>query len=520
MAGSTILAIDNGTQSVRALVFDRDGNLLAKSQVHLVPYFSAQPGWAEHEAEDYWQAVAQACQQLWAEQPALRDDIAGVAVTTQRGTVVNLDEQGKPLRPAIVWLDQRRTDRAPQVNPLWRAAFKLARVGGTINYFRGEAEINWIAAEQPDIWQRTHKFLLLSGYLNYRLCGDYVDSTGSQVAYLPFDYKRLRWAGARDWKWQALAVRPGMLPELRPPGARLGAVTAEAALATGIPAGTPLIAAAADKACEVLGAGCLEPHIGCLSYGTTATINTTSRRYVEVTPMIPPYPAALPDAYSTEVQIYRGYWMVNWFKEQFGLHERLEAEARGVPPETLFDQLVEAVPPGSMGLMLQPYWTPGIKVPGPEAKGAIIGFGDVHTRAHMYRAILEGLAYALRDGKEKIERRTKVPITELRISGGGSQSNAAMQLTADIFGLPTSRPHLYETSGLGAAIAGAVGLGLHPDFASAIAAMTRIGDTFQPIAAHHQIYDQLYTRVYRRMYDRLQPLYAEIQRITGYPHMP
>ena len=107
---------------------------------------------------------------------------------------------------------------------------------------------------------------------------------------------------------------------------------------------------------------------------------------------------------------------------------------------------MSAVPPGSMGLMLQPYWTPGIKVPGPEAKGAIIGFGDVHTRAHMYRAILEGLAYALREGKERIEKRSGVPITELRVSGGGSQSDAAMQLTADIFGLPTARPHVYETS--------------------------------------------------------------------------
>jgi sugar (pentulose or hexulose) kinase len=103
------------------------------------------------------------------------------------------------------------------------------------------------------------------------------------------------------------------------------------------------------------------------------------------------------------VQIFRGYWMVNWFKEQFGLNERLAAEQLGVSPESLFDELVNSVPPGAMGLMLQPYWTPGIKIPGPEAKGAMIGFGDVHNRAHMYRAILEGLAYALREGKERIE---------------------------------------------------------------------------------------------------------------------
>jgi sugar (pentulose or hexulose) kinase len=120
----------------------------------------------------------------------------------------------------------------------------------------------------------------------------------------------------------------------------------------------------------VIGAGCREPHVGCLSYGTTATINTTSTRYVEVTPFIPPYPAAIPGAYSNEVQVFRGYWMVNWFKEQFGHHEQQRALAEDVAPEQLFDQLASTVPPGSMGLMLQPYWTPGIRVPGRKRRAA------------------------------------------------------------------------------------------------------------------------------------------------------
>jgi len=517
MSEPTILAIDNGTQSVRALLFDLQGNIVAKAQVHLQAYFSEHPGWAEHDPQDYWHAVCSACQQLWAQNPALRSAIAGVAVTTQRGTMINLDRHGQPLRPAITWLDQRRTDDVPPISAWWRMAFRLAGVAGTINYFRGEAEANWIKVNQRDIWERTDKYLMLSGYLNYRLCGSFIDSTGSQVGYLPFDYKRLAWAKAGDWKWQALAIQPGSLPDLVAPGTVMGRINAQASAATGIPVGTPLVAAAADKACEVIGAGCQQPDIGCLSYGTTATINTTSAKYLEVTPFIPPYPAAIPGFYSTEVQIFRGYWMVNWFKEQFGHREKVQSEKLGVTAEALFDELVNAVPPGSMGLMLQPYWSPGIKLPGPEAKGAIIGFGDVHTRAHVYRAILEGLAYALREGKERIEKRSGVPITGLRVSGGGSQSDAAMQLTADIFGLPTARPHLYETSGLGAAIDASVGLGLHRDFTSAISAMTRIGKVFEPIPKNREMYDALYHRVYQKMYARLQPLYREIQQITGYP---
>ena len=517
--GPYILAIDNGTQSVRALLFDLQGNLAARAQVMLEPYFSEHPGWAEHDADGYWQAVCEACRQLWRNSAIDRAQVAGVAVTTQRGTVVNVDAEGRPLRPAITWLDQRNTKQVPPLAPWWRAAFRIACVDGTINYFRREAEINWIAAHQPEVWRRTHKFLLLSGFLNHRLCGRYVDSTGSQVAYIPFDYKRHAWAGRHDWKWQALAVRRSMLPELVTPGSRMGFITAAAALATGILKGTPLLAAAADKACEVLGAGCVAPHMACLSYGTTATINTTNARYLEVTRFIPPYPAAMPGAYSTEVQIFRGYWMVSWFKQQFGDRERQAAfeDGSGLSAEALFDRLVDSVPPGSMGLMLQPYWSPGIKVPGPEAKGAMIGFGDVHTRAHMYRAILEGLAYALREGKERIERKSGVPITQLRVAGGGSQSDAAMQLTADIFGMPAARAHLYESSGLGAAIAVAVGLGLYPDFPAAVRAMTRAGRVFQPNLAHSRTYDQLYRRVYRKMYARLQPLYRDIADITGYP---
>ncbi len=205
--------------------------------------------------------------------------------------------------------------------------------------------------------------------------------------------------------------------------------------------------------------------------------------------------------------------MVSWFKQEFGLREERLASEKGVEPEVLFDELVESVPPGSQGLVLQPYWSPGLRSPGPEARGAIIGFGDVHTRAHIYRAILEGLAYALREGAERTEKRSKVKIKELRVAGGGSQSRAAMQLTADIFGLPTARPHVYEASGLGAAIDAAVGAGLHPDFPTAVAAMTRIGETFTPDSRNHRVYDELYNEIYLKMYPKLQPFYKKIRKI-------
>lgn len=514
---SHILAIDNGTQSIRALLFDIEGNLLAKSQIHIEPYTSPQPGWAEQDPDYYWESLCKACQQLWEQPGVVRENIAGVALTTQRSTLINVDENGRPLRPAIVWMDQRRTEGLPPVGGLWGFAFRLVGMMDTLKQVQAQAEGNWLRLNQPEIWYNTYKFLFLSGYLTHKLVGRFVDSVGCQVGYVPFDYKKGTWAASWDWKWRAVPMSPQILPDLVQPTETLGVITPEAAEATGIPAGLPLIAAAGDKACEVLGSGGLEPHVGCLSFGTTASFTATSRKYVEAIPLIPPFPAAVPRAYSLEIQLYRGFWMVSWFKEQFGHEEVQVAAERGISAEELLNELVDQVPPGSMGLMLQPYWSTGIRIPGPEAKGAIIGFGDVHTKAHVYRALLEGLIYGLREAGERVSRRSRVPLTELRVAGGGSQSDAAMQMAADIFGLPAARPHTYEASGLGAAVVAAVGLGLHPDFATAVSRMTRLGDVFQPHPQHHALYEQLYQRVYKKMYGRLQPLYHAIRDITGYP---
>ena len=517
MTADQVLAIDVGTQSVRALVFDLRGTLVAGAKIPIQPYVSPQPGWAEQDPELYWRSIGEACSALWAGGVARRDAIAGVTLTTQRATVVVTDEHGSPLRPAIVWLDQRRAEGVAPVGGLNGLAFRVLGVRRTVAAFQADCEASWLKANEPGVWSQVRLYLFLSGFLTHRLAGRFVDSVGSQVGYVPFDYKRLAWAKAGDWRWTAVPIDPAWLPELVEPGAPLGELTAGAASVVGLPAGMSVIAAAADKACEVLGSGALEPHIGSLSYGTTATINTTQRRYVESVPLVPPYPAAIPGAYSLEVQVYRGFWLVDWFKREFGGFEVARGEALGVAAESLFDDLVRLTEPGSMGLMLQPTWTPGVRIPGREAKGAMIGFGDVHTRAHLYRAILEGLAYALREGGERAAARAHTPLRELRVSGGGAQSRAAVQLTADIFGLPTGRPHTHETSGLGAAIDAAVGLGLHPSIETAVSEMTRLVETVEPDPERQRLYDQLYRRVYRKMYARLKPLYEEIMAITGYP---
>ena len=204
-----ILAIDNGTQSVRALVFDLEGNLVARSRIEIQPYFSTQPGWAEQDPVYFWDKLCEACRRLWRQDAGsgnqvevrvgesangrmsgetLRERIAGVALTTQRATVVNVDRAGRPLRPAMLWLDQRRTEGLKPVGGLWGLAFKAVNMTETVAYLQAEAEANWIRTHQPEVWRQTHKYLYLSGYLTYRLTGRFVDSVGCQVGYMPFDY--------------------------------------------------------------------------------------------------------------------------------------------------------------------------------------------------------------------------------------------------------------------------------------------------------------------------------------------
>jgi sugar (pentulose or hexulose) kinase len=513
---SYFLSIDCGTQSVRALIFNCTGDLIAKQQIIIEPYVSPQPGWAEQEADYFWQKTCEACQALWLLTSVTPADIKAVSITTQRGTMVNVGANGKALRPAISWLDQRQATQLPAIG-LMDWGLKLLGLHAPVDRFKREAESNWISEHQPEIMSATTHWLLLSGYLSYCLTDELHDAVAAQVGYIPFDFKNLDWAKPGNWRYRALAMQREKMPELFSAGELLGNISPKAAELTGILVGTPLISSGSDKACEVLGSGCVNDTTGALSYGTTATFNINSSRFIEPLPFQPPYPSLVPGSYNVETMVHRGYWMVDWFRKEFGLHEEQKALEQNVSPEFLFDNLLREVPPGAMGLVLQPYWSSGANSEGSEAKGAIVGFGEVHTRAHIYRAIVEGIGFALREGKERLEKRGKFKIDLLRASGGGSQSDEILQITADLFNLPVERPHTYETSGLGAAMAAAVGCGVYVNFNEAVTNMVRYEKRFEPREVEAKVYDRLFQNVYKKLYTQLRPSYRAIRKITGYP---
>lgn len=207
--------------------------------------------------------------------------------------------------------------------------------------------------------------------------------------------------------------------------------------------------------------------------------------------------------------------MITWFKNEFAHSEVEKARQMGVPTEEILNQCLERTRPGAMGLVVQPYWGGGLDQP--EAKGAMIGFGDVHTKDHIYRAVIEGLGFALKNGIEKIQKKTRVKMVKAAVSGGASQSDEICKIAADILNLPMIKGQTHETSGLGAAILVARGLGWYPDISEAVENMVHVEKIFHPDNTHVKIYRELYERVYSRMYEALKPMYSHIRQITGYP---
>ena len=203
--------------------------------------------------------------------------------------------------------------------------------------------------------------------------------------------------------------------------------------------------------------------------------------------------------------------MISWFKKHFAAEEEIEAEKRGLSVEAVLNEKLKCVPAGCDGLILQPYWNAGLDTP--DARGAIIGFKDLHTRIHIYRSIIEGINYALMEGMEKIEKKSGRKIKNIMVSGGGSQSDIICQITSDMFNLPVHRIQTYETSGLGAAIIGFVGLGIYKTFEEAIEKMVHYKDTFMPDKENAQIYNKLYKKAYKRLYPNIRGLYREINKI-------
>lgn len=506
---SLVLTLDFGTQSVRAALTNKQGETVALSKIkYRPPYVSPVSGYAEQDADFYWINAKQCLIQLCKENPDKLEHIVGATVTTFRDTSVQLDENLKPLRKCILWLDQRMAKGKEKIPLHHRAIFKIIGMWPTIVLNRARTPAHWLKENEPETWNRTYKYVNISTYLVYKITGRLADSVACMVGHYPINYRKGKWYQFKALKGRFFGIPNRMLCELVPVGEVIATIKDEIADEIGLPRGIKLYATGSDKACETVGLGALNPTVAAVSYGTASTVEVSNQKYHEPEPFLPAYQAAVPGWHNMEVQIYRGYWMLTWYAKEFAKDFDNERD-RGMIEE-LLDAELRKVPPGSEGLIVQPYWGPGLSRP--FAKGAIIGFSDVHTRIHIYRAIIEGIAYSLREGLESIEHSQHQKVDHIMISGGGSQSDDICQITADVFGLPVSRVQTFETSTLGAALSVFLACKEFANIEEATHAMVHKTKTFYPNELAHKNYDTLYKKVYVKMYPQLKDVYRDLNK--------
>ena len=513
--GPLALSFDFGTQSVRAILFDKTGEIRGKEKIdYKRPYFSVKPGYCEQTADFYWDNMCAVSKMLKESSGELWNDIVAMSVTSLRDVITCLDKNNNPLRPFILYLDGRRVENPLDYMPSGKK--KLVRLAGVLDMCAAQYAAtfsNWLAINEPNIWSRTKKVVMLPTYIHYKLLGKLCDSVANQVGHVPFNYKKKEWMQPSEMTYFIFgSIRPDMLvQDLKKPCEVMGYISKEVAEITGLPEGLPVIASGADKACETLAVGCEGPDVAAISMGTAASIEITTEKYVEPQPFLPAYPSIYQDKYTPEVLIFRGYWMISWFKNEFAHKELVEASERGVIPEKLLDEHLRDVPAGSDGLILQPFWSPGTS--NPEAKGAVIGFADYHTRVHVYRAIIEGIGFALYDALKSMEKRAGYDIKRIMVSGGGANSEEVCQITADLFGCKVQKIQTYETSALGAAMAAFTGVGEYKQLSDAVKSMSHITYEYVPNKENHEVYRKLYDRVYSKLYDANKKFYKEIREI-------
>jgi sugar (pentulose or hexulose) kinase len=504
-----ILSFDCGTQSTRAMLFDSKGKLVDKVKKTFEPYFSSQEGFAEQDPTLYWEVLCKASKELKSRNMALWDSIIGVTVASMRDVGVCVDKDIQPLSPFILWLDRREAKCKEKLPFLSRCIFSLVGMTEAVNKNRREAKTNWIKENQPKIWQQTYKYLEYSTYLNYKLCGEIIDSKASMIVHLPFDYKNKKWMSPKHFQRCVFDIEQDKLFPLIEAGETLGFINEKASKETGITKGLPLIAAGSDKGCETIGTGAIYDNVASISFGTTATIQITTPKYIEPTAFLPAYPAVYPNMYNPEIMIFRGYWMLTWFVNEF---IRKTAGSNALLDEKSLDKMLPTIPAGCEGLYVEPYWSPSLKRL--EARGAMIGFNERHTLFHIYRAIIEGINFSLMDGLYHLQKKSKKKIDYIMVSGGGAQSDEVCQITADMFGLPIKRVQTYETSGLGSAICAFVGLKVFASYDDAINNMVQITTEFLPNKETHTIYQNIYNEIYSKSYPYLKPIFIRIKKFN------
>ncbi|MEW5956702.1 MAG: xylulokinase [Chloroflexota bacterium] len=495
-----ILAHDLGTTGNKATLFDLNGAVVASVFAGYSTTYP-QPNWAEQDPADWQRAVLGATQRLLNESKIPPKQIAVVSFSGHMQGALAVDRAGVPLRPAIIWADQRATDQAEFIAQTCGLAEVYQLTGNRVSPAYTAAKVLWIKDRQPDLYQRIYKILQPKDYAAFLLSGvfatDYSDASLTQL----LDLKNRVWAGQL---LASLGIAPELLPDLFPSAAVIGQVTPQAAVASGLSAGTPVVIGGGDGACATVGAGSVRAGDVYNYIGSSSWVALSSDQ-----PVLDPQQRTFnfvhlnPELYCAIGTMQAAGGAYDWLERLF------RDEAQAGPLHQFLDEAAGTVPPGSSGLLFLPYLL-GERSPhwNPLARGAFIGLAMPDQRGELARAVLEGVAFNLRHILD-ILRGQGIKIEAMRLIGGGSQSAIWRQILADVYNLPLLRPGLpAEATALGAAIAGGIGVGLYPDY-SVVRDLIPVSAAEKPNPATRSRYEALY-QLFKESYIALEPIYERL----------
>jgi xylulokinase len=494
-----VVGLDSSTTATKAIAWKPDGKVAGQGRSP-IPLLSPAHNRYEQNPEDWWRSACEALQELFRQVDSSR--VAAIAIANQRETFVPLAEDGEPVRPAIVWLDQRCEDDV---------AWLTGRVGSErMHQITGKPpdlapvayRIAWMLRHEEELFRRTAMFADVHGYLAWRLTGSFRTSWASADPLGLFDMELLHWSPE---VMQPLDLSPERLPEAVCPGTVIGVVSESAAQSTSLQRNTPVVAGGGDGQAAGLGVNALGEGRAYLNLGTAVVGGIYSSEY-RIGNAWRTMGSLTGDGYYFETSLRAGTFLIDWFTREVcqspaqstAFHRELEIKAAEIPI-------------GSDGLLALPYWG-AVMTPywDPLARGCWVGLSGSHSRAHLYRSLLEGIALEQALVTTMIEDATGISTKEFIAIGGGAASDLWCRILADATGKPIRRPRTLEASSLGAAICAAVGAGLHPNAAEAANAMC--DKTFretEPYAENCKRYADL-MGAYRELYPTLQGTFAKL----------
>jgi xylulokinase len=499
--GALFLGVDVATTSVKALLVDDAGHVAASASSPLA-LAAPRPLWSEQDPRDWWAAAVASIRAALERSATAPERIAAVGLTGQMHGLVLLDDAGETLRPAILWNDQRTAVECDEIRARVGRERLIALTGNDALTGFTAPKLLWVRRHEPEVYARARHILLPKDYVRYRLTGAYALDKADGSGTILFDLR------ARDWSPEMLAaldIPPAWLPPTFEGTAITGVVSAKAAAATGLRAGTPVVAGAGDQAAQAVGVGAVRPGTVALTLGTSGVVFApTDVPLVEPEGRLHAFCHAVPGRWHLMGVMLSAAGSLQWYRDTLA-------------PGLTFDALLaeaEEAPPGSEGLLFLPYLT-GERTPHPDplARGAWVGLTSRHRRAHLTRALLEGVAFGLRDGFALLRAAGLGATGEVRVSGGGARSQLWRQILASVLGVELVSVAAGEGAAYGAALLAGVGAGAWPDV-DAACALVATGERVAPDTDQRAVYDRLYAH-YRELYPALRPTFAALAGMAG-----